>query len=258
MKLSCLETMLGDGPIADRFARARAAGFDGIDLRGDGVEAMVDAVRGLVERTGLEVPTLYGRLPAPLLACTARERAEAIEVIRGRLRHAAAVGAGRLIVVPVFGEARIPLPDDVVGEAELALLAVLLAELAGEAEAQRTHIVLEPLNRRETHLLRSPTVAAEVAGRVGSPWIGTMVDTYHMDLEGQDAGHEIASAGDRLRLVHLSDRQRTLPGEGGIDFGSVLAALRAQGYDGYLGFECSVPFDAGRLRKSVEWVRAIG
>lgn len=257
LQLSCVETMLGDGTLAQRFSRARAAGFDGVDLRGDSVGAVVDDVRNQMERTGLGVPTVYGRLPAPILARTARERADAVEVIRGRLRDANAVGAGRLILVPVFGPARLPLPESGVEEAELALLAILLGELAEDAERHRVRIVLEPLNRGETHLLRSPSAAAQVAERVESPWVGTMADTYHMDLEGQDPGREVAAAGTRLWLVHLSDRERTLPGEGGIDFGAVLEALDACGYDGYMGFECSVPFHAERLRRSVEWVRGL-
>lgn len=257
VRLSCLEAMLGDVALDERFARARAAGFDGVDLRGDGVAGNEAAVRALVERTGLRVPTVYGRLPGPLLARTAAERAEAVEVVRSRLRAAAAVGAERLIVVPVFGEPRIGLRVEDVDDVELALLEVLLAELAEDAEACRVHIVLEPLNRGETHLLRSPARAAALAARVGSAWVGTMADTYHMDLEGEDAAGEIAGAGDRLRLVHLSDRKRTLPGEGGIDFGAVLAALRGHGYDGWCGFECSVPYEPERLKRSVEWVRGV-
>lgn len=256
MKLTCLEAMLGDVSIAERFARAEAAGFDGVDLRGDGVAAVAGEVRALVERTGLEVPTIYGRLPAPLLAKTASERAATVEVIRSRLRDAAAVGAGLLIVVPVFGPPRIELEHP--ETEELALLTVLLAELAEEAAAQQVEIVLEPLNAKETHLLRSPAVGAHISRRVGGPWVGAMLDTYHADREGQDVAAEIACAGDRLRLVHLSDRERTLPGEGGIGFADILAALDAHGYDGYFGFECNVPFDAERLRRSVAWVREQG
>jgi sugar phosphate isomerase/epimerase len=253
VRLTCLESMLGDVDIGERFAMAQAAGFEGIDLRGDGVGDVAAEVRRLSDRTGLLVAAVYGRLGGPLLARTAAERAAMVELIRSRLRDAASVGAGRLIVVPVFGAARLAVADP--EPAELTLLSILLGELVEEAAAERVEIVLEPLNRQETHLLRSPAVGAEIARGVGSPWVGTMLDTYHADREGLDVVAELSAAGDRLRLVHLSDRKRRLPGEGGIDFAAVLRALAALGYDGYLGFECRGTFDVDRLRRSVDWVR---
>lgn len=256
MKLSCIETMLGDRSLSDKFALAREAGFDGIDLRGDGIAPLIGQIRDETARTGVEVPTVYGRLTRPLLARTAAERAEAVTTVRGRLRDAAAVGATSLIVVPIFGEARIELDwPGGVEQAELALLAVLLAELAGEAAECGVRIVLEPLNRKETHLLRSASVGADVARRVGSEWVATMVDTYHMDLEGQDPVREVEAAADRIHLVHLSDRDRRLPGEGGIDFRPLLGALAAHGYRGYLGYECRGEFGAGELARSVAAIR---
>jgi sugar phosphate isomerase/epimerase len=161
-------------------------------------------------------------------------------------------------VVPVFGEARFELDwPGGVEQAELALLAVELKELAADAAAAHVCILLEPLNRKETHLLRSPRATAEFARRLGSPWVATMADTYHMDLEGQDAAAEVRLAGDQLRLVHLSDRDRTLPGQGGIDFAPVLTALKDAGYAGYLGFECKGAFELEALRESVRFVRGL-
>jgi D-psicose/D-tagatose/L-ribulose 3-epimerase len=248
--------MLGELPMAERFAAAREAGFDGLDMRGDELAPIVAEVRALTERTGLKVPTVYGRVTTPLVADRETDRAEAMATVRRRLDDAARVGAENVIVVPVFGEARLRLDwPGGVEEAELALLAIELAELAESAAERRVRIVLEPLNRSETHLLRSAAVAADVARRVGSEWIATMVDSYHMDLEGQDPVREVSAAGDRLQLVHLSDRDRKLPGQAGIDFAPLLRALRERHYDGYCGFECSGPFDVEDLAASVAFVR---
>lgn len=248
--------MLGELPVADRFAAAKEAGFDGLDMRGDELAPIVAEVRALSEKTGLEVPTVYGRVTTPLVADRESERREAMAIVRRRLDDAARVGAGNVIVVPVFGEARLRLDwPGGIEEAELALLAIELVELAENAEERRVHIVLEPLNRSETHLLRSAAVAADLARRVDSEWITTMVDTYHMDLEGQDPVREVGAAGDRLQLVHLSDRNRKLPGQAGIDFAPLLRALRERAYAGYYGFECNGPFDVEELATSVAFVR---
>lgn len=201
MKLSCLSNMLGDVPLDERFAVAKAAGFDGVDIRGDELALVVGEVRELIDRSGVEVPTVYGRLTTPLVARRESERQEAMTTVRRRLRDAAAVGASNVIVVPIAGEARFELDwPGGIEEAELALLAVELSELAAQAEEAGVRMVLEPLNRSETHFLRSAATAAELGRRIGSEWITTMVDSYHLDLEGQDPVKEVEAAGDRLRL----------------------------------------------------------
>lgn len=256
MKCSCVETMLGDGPLAEKFELARAAGFDGVDVRGDQVGERTGEITELIERTGMDVPTVYGRLGGPLLAATVAERAATVQTIKDRLTAAAAVGARWLIVVPIFGAPAIAEPPDgSVEGVELTLLTALLGELEPCAREAGVQILLEPLNRSETHLLCSPAATASLTRPFASPWIATMADTYHMDLEGQDAVAEVRGAGDQLRLVHLSDRDRTLPGEGGIDFAPLLSYLAQAEYDGYLGFECRGPLPLERLRRSVEFVR---
>lgn len=255
MKLSCHEMMLGDIPLVDKFRLVREAGFDGIDLRGDLLRDRVDEAARLVRGTGLPVPAVYGRYRPPLVSATVAERAEALATLRGRLRDAGRVGARQLIVVPVSGPARITVErGQGVEEVEEALLLVLLSELAAEARACRVAIVLEPLNRNQTHLLTSPSRAAALTRRLDE-WVGMLADTYHMDVEGQDIEAEFAETFDQLRLVHLSDRERALPGTGGLDFAPGLRQLQSLGYTGYCGFECTGPFDVRQLRESVQGVR---
>jgi sugar phosphate isomerase/epimerase len=250
--------MFGDVPLADKFQLAHEAGFDGIDLLGDQLAPIVDQASELSARTGVEIPTVYGRLRVPLVAATEAERALAMATIRERLALASRVGARRLIIVPIFGEPRFELDwPGGVEQAELAILAVELKELALDAATHQVCIVLEPLNRKETHLLRSPCATAEFTRRIASEWIATMADTYHMDLEQQDLAKEIRMVGDQLRLVHISDRDRKLPGCGGINFAPLIAALESVRYTGYLGYECRGAFELLALRESVNFVREL-
>lgn len=249
--------MLGELSLAEKFRLAREADFDGLDLRGDLLRERVGEAARLARETGLPVPTVYGRYKPPLLSSTVVERAEAVATLQGRLADAARVGAGRLIVVPVTGPARITAArGGGTEEVELALLLVLLAELAVEARERGVVIVLEPRNRRQTHLLVSPARAAELTRHLDE-WVGMLADTFHMDLEGQDAAREIERTFDQLRLVHLSDRDRKLPGNGGLDFAPGLRKLRDLGYEGWYGFECNGPFDLAQLRESVRQVRCM-
>ncbi|HEX4214043.1 MAG TPA: sugar phosphate isomerase/epimerase [Candidatus Dormibacteraeota bacterium] len=257
MRLSCLTALLGEVPLDTAFAQIGDAGFDAVDIRGDLLHQHRAEVSRLIGSTALPVATVYGRVTIPMLSAAVEDRARSVALIRERLGDAAAVGAPNLIVVPVFGEARIH--SDLgrgVEDVELSVLSVLLEELAPVAAENRVRIVLEPLNRKETHLLRSPARTADLTRRLGSEWVGTMADTYHMDLELEDAEAEVEGAYDQLHLVHLSDRNRTLPGKGGIDFAPFLHRLEGLGYDGYGGYECNGPFSVEQLKESVEWVKA--
>jgi sugar phosphate isomerase/epimerase len=255
VKLSCHEMMLGERSLAEKFSLARESGFDGLDLRGDLLQDQVAEAARLVRETGLPVPAVYGRLQPPLVARTLAERAESLAVIRHRMRDAERVGAQQIIVVPIFGVAQITVQrGQGVEEIEEALLLTLLDELADEARQRRVTIVLEPLNRTQTHLLTSPRKTAQLTRQFGDA-VGTMVDTYHMDVEGQDSAAEIEGAFDQLRLVHLSDRDRKLPGTGGLDFAPGLRKLQSCGYAGWYGFECTGPFTVQQLRESVGYVR---
>lgn len=253
MRLSCLSAMLGDGPIADTFAAVADAGFDGIDIRGDFAAEHVDEISALTKSTGVPVATIYGRVTIPLLSPTLAERGRSMELVRSRLHTAAAVGAENVIVVPVFGSAQMGVDlGEGVEATEIAVLFALLAELAEDASAAGVRILLEPLNRGETHLLTSPTQTAALTRRFGSPWVKTMLDTYHTDLEGQDPLAELEAGGDQIGLIHLSDRSRQLPGDGGIDFAPLLGA----GYGGWMGLECGSVYDVAQLATCVTWLRS--
>lgn len=262
MLLSYAAHLLGDSPLADRLARLRRAGFDGVDLP---ASALTDPTTPqLVADSGLAVGAVYSQVRDPgLLSARNAERATALDQVVERAEAGAAVGAAVLIVVPVFGAARLRQHADVadLDSAQTAVLLAGLDELAERVADLPITIALEPLNQAETHFLTDPTRAATLCRSVGSPRIATMVDTYHCHREGQDIAAAIADARDQLALIHLSDSNRGLPGEAEIDFGSVLAAVRTHDYAGWLGLECPDRGDeAGgdaAIRRSVEHLRAL-
>ena len=258
MLLSCAEQMLGDRPLAERLAIVCETGFDGVDLRWS---TIVDPkARRMIERDGIAVGAVYSQLREPsLLSRRASERGAAIEGLVERARVAVDLGAPILIVVPVFGDAQVRGFDPLLGLAELetALLLALLGEVAEGIAGWPLTVAIEPLNRAETHFLTDPVRAAAICDAIASPRIATMVDTYHCDRMGQDIPATIAAVGKRLALVHLSDTDRRLPGEGGVDFGSVLAALRRRDYGGWLGLECRPVESIAALHRSVLHLRGL-
>ncbi len=139
---------------------------------------------------------------------------------------------------------------------EVALVLAALGEAADRLANVPITVTLEPLNHDETHLLTDPTEAARWCAAIGSPRIATMVDTYHCAKNRQDIPATIAAVGAYLALVHLSDNDRQLPGDGTIDFASALVALKARGYDGWMGFECRPDtITVEGLHRSVQYLR---
>lgn len=259
MLLSCAEQLPGERPLGERLGLVQEAGFDGIDIRWETVADDAAARREIVAHA-LPVAALYGQLRDPgLLSRTAAERARAIDGAVARAEVAAELGATALIVVPIFGEAELRGFDGLVTteDLETAILLAAMDELAGRLADIPVTVVLEPLNRDQTHFLLDPARGAVLCDAVGSPRIATMVDTYHCDRNGQDIPAAIAASGAQLGLVHLSDTDRKLPGEGRIDFSAALAALRGRDYTGWMGFECRPVDDQDRLRRSVDLMRQL-
>ncbi|MDQ3656208.1 MAG: sugar phosphate isomerase/epimerase [Chloroflexota bacterium] len=259
MRLSCPEQMLGTRSLAEKIAIIEQAGFDGIDARFDTVNAPDFA--GAMDQSSLPLVSVYSQLRAPsLLDATGRERAEAIAEVVRRARAAADHRALNLILVPVFGSPRLMVKstDEEIAAVETALLLVSLKEIAAELGDTPIRVVLEPLNRDETHFLTDPTRAADLCQRLAEPRVATMVDTYHCHKEGQDPAAQVVAVGEQLALMHFSDSDRLLPGEGEVDFGAVLAALTGAGYEGWAGWEClkiESTEDVAALARSVTHVR---
>lgn len=258
MLLSYAVHLLGDRPLSERLNLLVHAGFDGVDLP---ASALTDPdTRPLLADSGLPVGAVYSQVRDPgLLSARNHERATAIDQIVERAEAAAAVGAANLIVVPIFGAAKLPEYASVVDQRtmETAILLAGLAELAERVRDLPITITLEPLNPAETHFLTDPAVAARLCAAVDSPRIATMVDTYHADLCGQDLPATIDAVGDHLALVHLSDTDRALPGIGTIDFAAVIEALSRRNYTGWLGLECKYGGDDEAIGRSVRQLWSI-
>lgn len=77
----------------------------------------------------------------------------------------------------------------------------------------------------------------EVIRRVGAQNLGLLLDTFHMNIEEPNIAESIRACGDRLFHFHVADSNRWYPGAGHLDFPSILGALRATGYSGFVSAE---------------------
>lgn len=105
------------------------------------------------------------------------------------------------------------------------------------ADLMNVPILLEAINRYETDYLPRIEDVLEVVERLGSPVLGVLADTFHMNIEETSLAAALRRAGSRLRHVHVADSNRLAPGWGHVDFSIVVQTLQEMDYDGFLSAE---------------------
>jgi D-psicose/D-tagatose/L-ribulose 3-epimerase len=105
--------------------------------------------------------------------------------------------------------------------------------------AQQADITLavEPLNRFETYFLNTSADGAGLVREVNHPNFKMMVDTFHTNIEEKDVYAAFADNGDTMAHIHISENDRSTPGEGHVLWDEVFSALDSAGYDGWLVVE---------------------
>lgn len=142
---------------------------------------------------------------------------------------------------------------------EREILIEELSQIAPAAEETGALVILELLNRYESHFLNRLEQGVDICQAVGSPGIKMMADFFHMNIEEADIGQAIEEAGDYVAYVHLADSNRYQPGAGHLDFRPGLAALKRIGYDGFMTLECRIlGKDKGKaLVEAARYIRRI-
>lgn len=126
------------------------------------------------------------------------------------------------------------------------------------AEREHVAILFEPINRYETDYLGTIDDVLAVIGRHGSPVLGVLADTFHMNIEEVSMDAALRRAGPRLHHVHAADSNRWAPGWGHLDFSSIVRTLREVGYDGYLSAEILPrPDPLSAARQAVSYLRPL-
>src|ERR671917_2682334 len=223
------------GPI-DKMARL---GYDAVELGGELPLVEAERVRDLVEGTGMAVSSICPSFTSErdLSHPDRTVREHAVRYVRELADLASAVGAQTVIIAPTAFLRNQPIAS----EEEEWKWAVESIGAGGEyANSLGVDLTLECWNRYGTYLLNRLEQAVRLWRETGLPNGGVMADTYHMNIEERSLPQAIRETGELLNHVHLSDSNRAPPGQGHIDFGSILQALADIDYPGYLTFELDV------------------
>ncbi len=244
MKLALREEMTPGETLAARLSWLERHQIDGIELSGGSLQLPPDEVRQIFAASPIAAANVSGA--TTLLDADPNVRAAGVDLTRrrldlaGSLDVAGSVNAAGVLLVPQFG--RTPALPDLSPlktgiELERELLILQLRDLAPAAAAAGVPLFLEPLNRYEAYLVNRLEQGVAFAEAVG-PEIAIMADFFHMNIEEADVAQSISDAGHHIVYVHVADSNRLQPGRGHLDFRPGFAALKAIGYDGFLGIEC--------------------
>jgi sugar phosphate isomerase/epimerase len=244
LKLACQEGLCPGASLAEKLANMKKWGYEGVEFGGGGIQGRVDEILAACDDTGVAASTIcagYGGCP---LDADKAQRDGAVADCKKLLKAAGEIGAVGLIFVPIFGGPRFPnlQPYADAVTLEKRVLVEMVKELADVAAANNTLLLLEPLNRYETHLLCRLEQAVEIIEMAGEPQgVALMADFFHMSIEEPHIEVSLREAARWVKHVHLADSIRWLPGYGHTDFKPGFAALQEIGFDGYMALECHVP-----------------
>src|SRR5438067_7030857 len=110
----------------------------------------------------------------------------------------------------------------------LKLFVEMLKPVVEHAEKEGVMLLVEP---EPDLLIETADQYLEFASKISSPYLGLNFDIGHAYCVKDEPPETVRRLGKLIRHIHL------IPGEGAIDFGATLAALKEVGYDGWVTVE---------------------
>jgi len=256
LKTACQEQLLPGDTLQEKWEFARAAGYDGIELRGKGDHALEKRLPELraALADGVVMPTVCVDMLHFVGAFDEELRKDAVRQMKSQLSVIAELGGLGAQTPASYGmfSRRLPPFEPPRSEAEdREVLLAGLAELGEHARKEGVTLFLEPLNRYEDHMVNRLEQAADLIRTTGLDSIRIGIDSYHMNIEEADPAAAILAHADVIGHAQVSDSNRFQPGAGHLDWPAWLGALHTIGYDGHLALECRLTGDPLEAVRSV-------
>ena len=248
----------GDGRAAQHFPGIRALGFHGVDLFIKPMPATeLAGLKKSLASCGLEVsvvfPVMVFESGLSLSDPDPESRTMAVRTFKSQIDLAAGLKAKIVLGLsrgnPVVGEP---------GSAFQDRFANSLLELTDHASKKSVDMVMEPIHRFLIGTFHRVEQCLEFFERYHLHTMQLLLDTFHMNIEERSIEGAIRLAGSRIGHVHAVDNNRGAPGDGHLDFVSIIAALRDVGYNRYLSVETQPESDPyGTARRGITMLRNI-
>lgn len=113
----------------------------------------------------------------------------------------------------------------------------ILSQAGDYAKEHGVTLVVEYLNRFECYFLNCAADAGTFCRELGHSHVKTMYDTFHANIEEKSITQAVKACADQLVHVHISENDRSTPGDGGVNWDESFLALKNANYDGWLTIE---------------------
>jgi D-psicose/D-tagatose/L-ribulose 3-epimerase len=112
-----------------------------------------------------------------------------------------------------------------------------MREVAEHAEKVGVTLAMEYLNRFECYFLNTAADGARFCGEIDHPRCKMMYDTFHAHIEEKSIPEAIRALKDHLVHVHISENDRSTPGQGNVRWNANFDTLHEIGYDNLMVIE---------------------
>ena len=251
LRISSQERIVPGKDLPEILAKMDKWGIEGVELGGRGLADRVPEIKAALANSKVKVSAICAGFDGALSSDQESERRKCMSSMKDILVAAGELQSTGLIFVPAFnGQTTLNHVD------ARKVLLDQLPELGEYAVKCGTRILLEPLNRKETWLVRMLADAASICRDANNPGVCVMGDFYHMYIEETSDMGAFLSAGSFLHHIHLASIKRKLPGQDERDYTNGFGGLKMIGYQDFCSFECGVLGDREvEIPKSVKFLR---
>ena len=149
---------------------------------------------------------------------------------------------GHIIVVGSPKQRNIP--DGATKDQALAWAREIISASVMRAMDRGLTICIEPLSPAETNFINTAEEAVRFIKTFRSPSLKIILDVKAMSSESKPIPQIIRESWPHFAYFHANDKNLKGPGFGEVDFKPIAAALKEEGYDGYVSVEV-FNFDEG-------------
>lgn len=249
MKFAICNELFADKALFEGFARAKAFGYQGIEIAPFTLAAdrekptdlssrQRQQIRAEIEKLGLEMPGLHWLLAKTkgyhLTANEAQVRRQTADYLGDLARLCADLG-GQLMVLGSPQQRQLPTGVDY--QTGLERSVEVLDRLLPTLEKNQVVLALEPLGPEEVNFINTAAQAVDLIRQFQSPQLGLHLDVKAMSTESLGYAEIILNYRPWLVHFHANDPNRQGPGMGSVDYRPIAAALNQAEYDDWISVE---------------------
>ncbi|MDZ5783493.1 sugar phosphate isomerase/epimerase family protein [Marinococcus luteus] len=241
MKFSICSWIFGDQPIEQTMREAASIGYDEIEIHAK--DYNWEELTRLAETLGLRIRGLcadaaWPRRETDLSQIDPLMRKKAVNYFKEQISRAYRAGAEYMVLSPCAPGKSEPEGN---GKEEWKAAVLSLQEIAPYAEERNVALVIEPLNRYESCIINTGGQALVLVEEIGHPFVTTMLDTFHMNIEESSMEAPFHHLGPALSHIHVADNNRQGLGYGILPWEAIVGAIKETGYDATITVECLAP-----------------